>query len=177
MHRPTALLLVSVSLWAPLASTAFAEAEDAAGGEAPPASEEPASKAPPKEPITSISGSPPAETLQERMERFKREKGAGSDKPFEGFATQAEADMQRQRDEAISGPAQVAQQDAEAAVESRVERASGSTMRSRASGLGAARAASRSSRRGIRRTTSSVTASCAPTIFCPRATRASPRSR
>ncbi len=56
-----------------------------------------------REPITSIGGNAPAETPQQRLERFKREKGAGSDKPFEGFATEAEREMQRQRDAAIAG--------------------------------------------------------------------------
>jgi hypothetical protein len=58
---------------------------------------------PERKPITSTSGTAPSETLKERMERFKREKGAGSDRPFDGFATQAERDMQAQREAAIGG--------------------------------------------------------------------------
>jgi hypothetical protein len=79
-------------------------------------------EATPREPITKIGGSAPTETLQERMERFKREKGAGSDKPFEGFAAQAEAEMQRQRAEAIAGGAAVQNEEAanQVAVESRI---------------------------------------------------------
>jgi hypothetical protein len=71
------------------------------------------------QPVTQITGSAPAETLQERMERFKREKGAGSDRPFDGFAAQAEADMQRQREEAIAGRT-VEDADADQSVENRV---------------------------------------------------------
>lgn len=71
------------------------------------------------EPITQITGSAPSETLAERMERFKREKGAGSDRPFDGFATQAEAEMQRQRAEAIAGRTEQ-EAEAEQSVENRV---------------------------------------------------------
>jgi hypothetical protein len=112
--------VLSLLLLATLALAASAEDENAASSDRPPEGEAAENEAAPREPITNISGSPPAETLQERMERFKREKGAGSDKPFEGFATQAEAEMQRQRDEAIASPGQVEQQEAEAAIESRV---------------------------------------------------------
>lgn len=113
--RKTALL---VALWALALAQPPALAEQVAseGDEAKQPSE-----VPQREPVTSIQGSAPSETLQERMERFKREKGAGSDKPFEGFAAQAEAEMQRQRAEAIaSAPEQVEEIEAEAAVESRV---------------------------------------------------------
>lgn len=73
--------------------------DESASGEVQAAAPEEAKR----EPITSIGGSAPAETPQQRLERFKREKGAGSDKPFEGFATEAEREMQRQRDAAIAG--------------------------------------------------------------------------
>jgi hypothetical protein len=52
---------------------------------------------------TSPSGSARQETAREQMERFKREKGAGSDQPFEGFEVEAEREMQRQREAAIGG--------------------------------------------------------------------------
>jgi hypothetical protein len=45
----------------------------------------------------------PEETTREQMERFKREKGAGSDEPFEGFKAEAEREMQRQREAAMGG--------------------------------------------------------------------------
>jgi hypothetical protein len=70
-------------------------------------------------PITSTSGTAPSETPQERLERFKREKGAGSDKPFEGFAEQAALEMERRRQEGIATPTQE-QLEAEASVETRV---------------------------------------------------------
>ena len=72
---------------------AFAQAAGAASGDPQAAAPEEAKRAP----ITNIDGSAPAETPQDRLERFKREKGAGSDKPFEGFALQAEQEMERQR--------------------------------------------------------------------------------
>jgi hypothetical protein len=106
----SALILGFCTAWLALTPSAFAEGEAAAG--APEAAAKP-------EPITQITGSAPAETLQERMERFKREKGAGSDRPFDGFATQAEAEMQRQRAEAIAGRT-VQEAEAEQSVENRV---------------------------------------------------------
>jgi hypothetical protein len=48
-------------------------------------------------------GTQPEETTREQMERFKREKGAGSDEPFEGLKAEAEREMQRQREAAIGG--------------------------------------------------------------------------
>jgi hypothetical protein len=87
---------------------------------APAAGAKATSETPESEPISQISGSAPTETVQERMERFKREKGAGSDKPFEGFADQAARQMEQARQEAISSPGQVEQMEAEASVESRV---------------------------------------------------------
>jgi hypothetical protein len=85
------------SLAAPLAHAEGEPEADAAAAETAPPEQ------PKRAPITNIGGSAPAETPQQRLERFKRERGAGSDKPFEGFATQAEQDMQRVRDAAISG--------------------------------------------------------------------------
>lgn len=85
------------SLAAPLAYAEGEPEEDAAAAETAPPEQ------PKRAPITNIGGSAPAETPQQRLERFKRERGAGSDKPFEGFATQAEQDMQRVRDAAIGG--------------------------------------------------------------------------
>jgi len=98
-----------------LASPARSEEAEPPAGDAQTTGEAPA-----REPISQISGSAPTETLQERMERFKREKGAGSDKPFEGFAEQAAREMERQRQEAIASPGQVEQMEAAASVESRV---------------------------------------------------------
>jgi hypothetical protein len=115
---PSSLRCVSLMLllWAAAAlAPAAAQEPDAATSEAQPAEE-----APKREPITRIQGAPPAESLEQRMERFKREKGAGSDKPFEGFATQAEAEMQRQREAAIASPAELEADAAEVAVESRI---------------------------------------------------------
>jgi hypothetical protein len=89
-----ALGLLGISL-----AAAPALPEESASGEVQAAAPE----EPKRGPITSIGGSVPAETPQQRLERFKREKGAGSDKPFEGFATEAEREMQRRRDSAIAG--------------------------------------------------------------------------
>jgi hypothetical protein len=98
-----------------LAAGTLADDAQPASGDAP-------AEAPKREPITHIGGSPPDETLQQRMERFKREKGAGSDKPFDGFATQAAAEMQRQRDAAIANGAGTISDEAQAetAVETRI---------------------------------------------------------
>jgi hypothetical protein len=89
-------------------------------GAAPAGDAQTTPEVPKREPISQISGSAPTETLQERMERFKREKGAGSDKPFEGFADQAARQMEQARQEAIASPGQIEQMEAEASVESRV---------------------------------------------------------
>lgn len=104
------------------AACAVLLAANARADDAPPASGDAPTEAPKKAPITQIEGSPPEETLQQRMERFKREKGAGSDKPFEGFAAQAEADMQKQRADAIARGAGTVSEEAQAAsaVETRV---------------------------------------------------------
>ena len=86
---------------------ALALAAPAVFGQAPPDAGAPNNSAAETErkPITSTSGSAHSETLQERMARFKREKGEGSDRPFDGFAAQAERDMQAQRSAAIGGDA------------------------------------------------------------------------
>jgi hypothetical protein len=99
-----------------LATPARSEEGDAAAGEAQPPGE-----APKREPISQISGSAPTETLQERMERFKREKGAGSDKPFEGFADQAARDMEQRRQAAMGNPGAAEKIEAEVAIESRID--------------------------------------------------------
>jgi hypothetical protein len=91
-----------------------AEAQTGATGEGE------AAEPPKREPITQIGGTAPTETLQERMERFKREKGAGSDKPFEGFATQAEQEAQQRRAAALGEQARE-EAEAEEAVETRIE--------------------------------------------------------
>ena len=104
MRKSARLAVLGSVAWAAFALNALAD--DAA----PPAQGEAE-----RPPVTSISGSAPTETLQERMERFKREKGAGSDKPFEGFAAQAEAEMQRQRAEAIASGVDAGELEAEAA--------------------------------------------------------------
>ncbi len=100
MRQILRFISCALLLGALAAPLAYAEGEpeaDAAAAETAPPEE------PKRAPITNIGGSAPAETPEQRLERFKRERGAGSDKPFEGFATQAEQDMQRQRDAAISG--------------------------------------------------------------------------
>jgi hypothetical protein len=114
MRRTARLGALGLLLLASSASPALAQEGGAASGDAQTAGE-----APKREPITHIGGAAPTETLQERMERFKREKGAGSDKPFEGFATQAEQEMQRQREAAIGGR-DVDDAAAEQSVESRI---------------------------------------------------------
>ncbi len=132
MRTAARVLALGAILGVTLASPGLPQEGGAASGDAPPAAE-----AAPREPITKIGGSVPSETLEERMERFKREKGAGSDKPFEGFAAQAEAEMQRQRAEAIAGGAAV-QSEAEAsqvAVESRI--GARERLQDRLAGLGA----------------------------------------
>jgi len=73
-----------------------------------------------REPITQIGGTAPTETLKERMERFKREQGAGSDKPFEGFATRAEQEAQQRRAAALGEQARE-EAEAEEALETRIE--------------------------------------------------------
>lgn len=92
-----------------LCRSALAAASLAALGALPLAADD---AAPPAEaarpPISQIEGTAPVETPQERMERFKRERGAGSDRPFDAMAAQAEADMQAQRDAAI-GSSEVAE--------------------------------------------------------------------
>jgi hypothetical protein len=98
MRVPARFVAVLISLWAIAAAPALAQEGDAAEAAQTAAPEEAK-----REPITSTNGSAPVETPQQRLERFKREKGAGSDKPFEGFATEAEREMQRRREAAITG--------------------------------------------------------------------------
>jgi hypothetical protein len=112
--------LPSGALAGAVLAAAVALAED------PPAASDPATAenaAPAKPPITSTSGSVSSETLQQRLERFKREKGAGSDKPFDGFASQAEQEAERRRREAIGGQGSGgdAEPGEEQAVENRIE--------------------------------------------------------
>jgi hypothetical protein len=99
MWKAARIGAIAISWLALGAPPAFAQGADAGGGDVQAAAPEAAKR----EPITNIGGSAPAETPQQRLERFKREKGAGSDKPFEGFATEAEREMQRRRDAAIAG--------------------------------------------------------------------------
>jgi hypothetical protein len=120
-------LAISALVSAPLARAQEADASAAAAQTAAPEEAK-------REPITNIGGSAPAETPAERIERFKRERGAGSDKPFEGFAAQAEQEMERQRQAAI-GARTVEQEQAEASVESRVE--ARETVQDRLTALGA----------------------------------------
>ncbi len=105
--RLSQIVLVAALLLGALAalSSAAEEAAPAADAAAP---ETATPTEPAREPITQIEGSAPTETPRERLERFKRERGAGSDKPFEGFATEAEREMQRQRQAAIGGSAEPA---------------------------------------------------------------------
>jgi hypothetical protein len=113
MRKTTARVAGTLcAVWLAAATPSGADDAPASGDAQPPAEAKP-------EPITRIGGSAPEETVQQRMERFKREKGAGSDKPFEGFAAQAAAEMERQRQEGI-GASTPAEQEAEVAVESRV---------------------------------------------------------
>ncbi|MBM4385864.1 MAG: hypothetical protein FJ091_21155 [Deltaproteobacteria bacterium] len=94
--RALQCVAISAVLIAPLARGEEPLPQDAA-------SPDDSAAAPERKPITSTSGSAPSETLQERMARFKREKGAGSDRPFDGFATQAERDAQAMREAAVGG--------------------------------------------------------------------------
>ena len=75
---------------------------------------------PPSAPIDSIQGTAPTETPEERMERFKRERGAGSDHPFDGFATAAAQEAERRRLEAIGGGQPTERTAAEEALEAEV---------------------------------------------------------
>jgi hypothetical protein len=74
----------------------------------------------PKEPVDSIQGTAPTETPQERMERFKRERGAGSDRPFDGFATAAAQEAERRRSESIGSAQPGERSAAEEALEAEV---------------------------------------------------------
>jgi hypothetical protein len=85
-----------------LCALPYASAEEAKPpeGAAPPGDSAPAGQ---RAPTGNPSGGARPETSREQMERFKREKGAGSDHPFEGFAAEAEREMQRLREAAIGG--------------------------------------------------------------------------
>ena len=123
--RTAKRLAIGAALLGALVAAAPAEegakdADAAAPQTSAPPDDAAAAEPPKREPITQIGGTAPSETLQQRMERFKREKGAGSDKPFEGFAAQAEQEAQQRRGAALSEEAREVVE-AEQAVETRIE--------------------------------------------------------
>lgn len=115
MRRVLCSALAALPLGALAALPLFADDAPPAGDPASPTIAAP--ETPARPPVSQIEGTAPVETPQERMERFKRERGAGSDKPFEGFAKQAELEMQRQREAAIGSATLAGELAAEQTVE------------------------------------------------------------